>query len=158
MIGLRSGAPSFVSQKKDVLLTLFAAGALTCCAAHQASSGTQPDAASGQSVHQGPYTCCAKGEGVGCCTGARPGTCFQYGGVEGDCTPELGTFDGKDICALCCPGLQAISQLTPAEGGATDAGTACLEEGPASLLVCTACGDGRCGPGENSCNCPADCH
>ncbi len=144
---------------------------IAACAASSAPKGandaaaatpdeTDASADSGR-YQQGVYTCCAEGEGRACCppetlpdpaTG-RSATCFQYGGVLGRCVEAGGTLEGKDICATCCPGLTRTGREAPMG----DAG-ACEDEGPPSLLVCVACGDGTCGAGENPCNCPADCN
>jgi len=100
---------------------------------------------------QGIYLCCAKGEERTCCppdtlpdpSVGRIATCFQYGGVRGDCTPEGQQLEAKDICSLCCPGLVRIS--------------GCNAVPHPSVFTCAVCGDGVCGPGEATCNCPADC-
>jgi hypothetical protein len=116
------------------------------------SCAGQSTNAGGMSSDSGdPYTCCAKGEGTACCSGAPAGTCFPYGGVEGDCVSAGGMFDGKEICALCCAGLTRVHLVGSGDGGA------CVLDGPPSLFVCVACGDGTCGAGENTCNCPGDC-
>lgn len=137
-------------------LVLFVAAGVGC-GARALPKSVPTDAASFASYRQGAYLCCAKGEGLSCCGGATTGTCFGYGGTLGDCTPEGNTLDGKDICSICCPGLTRVSLSMPSEAGAGDA-AACVGEGPPSLLLCVACGDGVCGPSENSCNCPTDCH
>jgi len=49
----------------------------------------------------------------------------------------------------CCSGLTTIICSTPTGGGM------CLTS--SDCFVCTLCGDGLCGPGENVCNCPEDC-
>jgi hypothetical protein len=51
----------------------------------------------------------------------------------------------------CCCGLHAIRP--PTHG----AGECSYNEGGTGLHVCAACGDGRCGAGEDRCNCPRDC-
>jgi hypothetical protein len=98
----------------------------------------------------GPYTCCAPNEGLGCCEGKRPGTCFQYGGIFGTCLNHGSKFDGKIICAHCC------EDLTRAEIHETF-GDACRSTGPPSVFICVLCGDGVCSPEENRCRCPQDC-
>lgn len=52
--------------------------------------------------------------------------------------------------AACCPGLTAevIAERDDATGLCVDMDGA---------MVCLACGDGQCGPGESDCNCPQDC-
>jgi hypothetical protein len=51
----------------------------------------------------------------------------------------------------CCPGLKPIAPVVP------DKNNNC----PTTILlgssICTKCGDGTCGLGENKCNCPSDC-
>lgn len=68
------------------------------------------------------------------------------------CHSEGQDIDGKDIGAgaRCCPGLTAISSSQPDNGK-------CVNFAPPSILICTHCGDGVCGQGENPCNCPSDC-
>lgn len=48
----------------------------------------------------------------------------------------------------CCTGLKKISV-------AVANGDMCIMN--AGSFLCTKCGDGKCGTGENACNCPADC-
>ncbi len=86
-----------------------------------------------------PNACVAcTSEADGNVTGYVPGEC------EG-CSGE-GEFAGRK--EGCCPGLVAIGCE------ASDKSGECLECG--SGFVCTRCGDGVCGPGENKCNC-VDC-
>jgi hypothetical protein len=109
------------------------------------------DAAVDGRYTQGIYSCCAKGEERSCCppeslpdpSVGRTATCFTYGGVRGDCTPEGEQLEAKDICSICCPGLTRLEICDPSF--------------PPSAFVCGACGNGECGPGESACNCPADC-
>jgi len=72
--------------------------------------------------------------------------------ARGACRGEGQDIDGKDIGTggRCCPGLTAIPSSQPDDGG-------CTNSAPPSILVCTYCGDGICGQGENRCNCPTDC-
>ncbi len=49
----------------------------------------------------------------------------------------------------CCEGLVPVDCSSPGAGGECD--------GCAGAFICTACGDGVCGPGENICRCPEDC-
>ena len=102
------------------------------------------------SVHNwtmiGSYRCCLPGEGTTCCEGVHNNLCYGYGGFRGQCIAEGGGFDGKDSCALCCPGL-------------IRGNIACVDSPDfvASGFVCILCGDGVCGAAEDECNCPADC-
>ena len=69
---------------------------------------------------------------------------------QAECVPEGGWFSivGPDD-NQCCEGL------TPIQSAVYDAATGmCMA---ASALVCTYCGNGECGLGENICNCPEDC-
>jgi hypothetical protein len=109
---------------------------------------------------RGVYRCCAPGQGTACCAGTPQGTCFQYGGVYDACVMAGDELDGKVICAACCAGLVRVPHLVvgasvpPPMDGLPDG---CDAAGAESSFVCTACGDGACGDGENVCNCPADC-
>lgn len=115
------------------------------------ADGDVADASAGGRYSQGVYSCCAKGEGLACCPReslpdpsiGRTATCFAYGGTRHDCAGPGETFDGKDICSICCPGLMRLASCDP--------------NAPISVFVCAACGDGTCGPGEGKCNCPEDC-
>ena len=49
----------------------------------------------------------------------------------------------------CCPGLTYVGCDLPATGGEC--------EPCAGASYCANCGDGICGPGENTCRCPQDC-
>ena len=49
----------------------------------------------------------------------------------------------------CCDGLVRLDEAYP------DGNGGCQPE--ENAYICTRCGDGMCGLGENTCNCPADC-
>lgn len=68
----------------------------------------------------------------------------------GDCVPAGGSVPVIPNAPFCCPGLQLIGCERPGADGTCPAGC----EGAS---ICAACGDGVCGPGENPCNCFADC-
>ncbi|MBU1204711.1 MAG: DNRLRE domain-containing protein [Nanoarchaeota archaeon] len=51
--------------------------------------------------------------------------------------------------AVCCKGLKNVGNSKPVNGVCTS------YKNPS--FVCTKCGDGNCGLGENYCNCPEDC-
>lgn len=125
------------------------------------TSATDPDGGSVSGRYKvGPYSCCAPGEGRTCCApetlpdpaSGRTATCFQYGGVTGDCTHAGKTYSARDICSKCCDGLKRIEAQEPTESGD------CEDNAPPGIFFCAACGDGTCSDGENKCNCPADCH
>ena len=67
-----------------------------------------------------------------------------------ECVPtgeQYNELDQPD--AHCCAGLTATPALTEVSGECAAPRCPCF--------VCVNCGDGTCGPGENACNCPADC-
>ena len=68
----------------------------------------------------------------------------------GDCWGEGEMFSLLDPAQVCCPGLVTIQASEPMPGGL------CMFL--SDVAVCTYCGDGDCGLGENICNCPADCY
>ena len=65
------------------------------------------------------------------------------------CSGEGEIISLLDPAQVCCPGLTTIEAAEPLPGGG------CMSI--ADVAVCTFCGDGACGLGENICNCPADC-
>ena len=65
-----------------------------------------------------------------------------------ECIPEGGTVPLIPDYPDCCEGLTLIDQAIYIDGG-------CIPVGGQG--VCTFCGDGICGLGENLCNCPEDC-
>jgi hypothetical protein len=155
---------------------IFGAGELGCgrSGTHDARSMTAAPADAGASLQtdgggvgavgydeDGPYRCCAPDAGTSCCVGTKTGFCFEYGGIYKTCTGPGQQYEGKVICARCCPGLARTTIVHP--GDAVPSSVDGLPDGcdegdePGGLGVCIACGDGACGPGENFCNCPADC-
>jgi hypothetical protein len=77
---------------------------------------------------------------------------------------ELGAiFDGKNQpVQSCCAGLTAIDfhdSIATCDGGCAPEPShpQCSSVLFPGTKVCTMCGDGTCGVGENSCNCPSDC-
>lgn len=67
---------------------------------------------------------------------------------EDSCEPEGSTASGKEF-TQCCEGLTSISPEEPVNGKCQPFGM--------DFGVCSQCGNGICGPGENYCNCPRDC-
>jgi len=65
------------------------------------------------------------------------------------CTAEGQRYSIHPGSLSCCPGLSAISCASPDVGGNCQS---CV-----GASVCTQCGNGICGAGENKCNCPSDC-
>src|SRR5687768_2786878 len=88
---------------------------------------------------QGAYKCCGKGHGTSCCNGAKPGLCFSYGGIYGECRGLGAQYDGKVVCAFCCDGLVAVGAEEVVPGA--DGGTMCQRRA-LSLLQCVKCGNG----------------
>jgi len=69
--------------------------------------------------------------------------------TEENCTIEGETFAAYPGEGVCCEGLTAIGGCGPVDGE--------CGEGCSGGVVCTNCGNGECGLGENICNCPDDC-
>jgi hypothetical protein len=91
--------------------------------------------------------CTACGDGV-CGVGENQCNCEKD--CQRPCLAAGETFEDKDPEGHCCDGLTAVLDRTFQErGGCVDPKCECY--------VCTACGDGVCGPGESLCNCLADC-
>jgi len=77
---------------------------------------------------------------------SRPGQpCVELGQI---CEPE-GAAASSKYFTQCCAGLTQVLDVRPVNGQ-------CVQFGP-DYGICTRCGNGTCGAGENSCNCPADC-
>jgi len=102
----------------------------------------------------GPYWTCVAGECVGEC-GEWPAEIIECAGL---CYPEGTHFQLDDGApnAICCPGLTAVDDTFPVEPAGSDWIWEC-ESFDCACYVCTACGDGECGVGENCCNCFEDC-
>jgi len=67
---------------------------------------------------------------------------------EDCCIPEGGEGPVVPGGPECCPGLVELAKYFIEDG-------MCIPM--VGVFVCTSCGDGMCGPGEDVCNCPADC-
>ncbi len=65
------------------------------------------------------------------------------------CIPEGEGFEAVDEYTVCCEGLTSVDDCVGWDGGCECPNCPCY--------VCTKCGNGECGPGENHCNCPEDC-
>ncbi|MBN2067237.1 MAG: hypothetical protein JW744_02100, partial [Candidatus Diapherotrites archaeon] len=79
----------------------------------------------------------AGGEGsTNCARDCGPVACIEEG---------IGGISGTDSC---CEGLTDSGVCGSLEGFCT-----CSD----GFFVCTQCGNGACGLGENACNCPQDC-
>ena len=106
--------------------------------------------------YNGIYLCCAKGDGTSCCD-EYDGGCDQYGGVYGDCIGAGDEFDGKVFCAFRCEGLEVEEPQVETTEVFEAYTKGCGPGAPMSVVICVACDDGVCGPGENWCICPNDC-
>ena len=51
----------------------------------------------------------------------------------------------------------ALARGTPVDAPDSDGGTCSTPFNLDPTRICTRCGNGQCGAGENRCNCPADC-
>jgi len=67
-----------------------------------------------------------------------------------NCTKEGESYVVYPASLSCCEGLTPISCSKPFNDTCPSA--ICI-----GASICTKCGDGVCGPGENKCNCPEDC-
>jgi hypothetical protein len=95
--------------------------------------------------------------------------------APGDLVATVGAPDASPPNGGCVD--EAVEGVDPPQGEAPVAPRACcagltrapvykgsilrLDEcqvAPGGRFLCIRCGDGRCGKGENVCNCPADCH
>lgn len=67
------------------------------------------------------------------------------------CIPEGSSFENAETTdGICCEGLSPIPQCSINPDGQ------CLCKN-CPCYTCVKCGDGTCGPGESTCNCPGDC-
>jgi len=87
------------------------------------------------------------------CIQVRPEKCLGEGeGIGHAISPEGLEEVAKQKDVLCCEGLTKVSDsIRPDSAGK------CEQVIGYAGSVCTYCGDGVCGKGENACNCPLDC-
>jgi hypothetical protein len=92
----------------------------------------------------------------------RPGaSCLLWSTLEEkarNCKKE-GEVANLKLLLFCCPSLK-YSDLSEPVAEPADGSEACKDQVEKRLMedkVCTQCGNGSCGVGENLCNCPADC-
>ena len=112
----------------------------------------QPGAGGGAA--KGPEGPCEDAHGTRTCCG-RPGEIQGSNCVPRDlaekqstgCVAEGNQRSGKTFDPPCCEGLVQVALTVDKQecASAPDAN------------VCAKCGDGTCGLGEDTCNCPADC-
>jgi hypothetical protein len=83
---------------------------------------------------------------------SRPGADLTPAGDgTGGCYPEGAKFTSTTPAGKCCAKLVPVTDSTP-----TGTPGGCLVP-KCPCYVCTNCGDGLCGKGENGCNCAKDC-
>lgn len=91
----------------------------------------------------GPSTRAKLNKLYGC--GKTPPACVKEGVTGG-----LEVVNNEAYTKPCCNGLTSLSTNFDNNCNRTQ-----VKEG--SSYICTACGNGICGKGENTCNCPTDC-
>ena len=123
-----------------------AAGCPTDCSATSCGAPTRPvcdpttrQCACGHDCTDNPTWCAALESCMSVCSPGGGCVC------KGSCVAEgqVSAFRG------CCPGLVQVAYYQDT--------TSCTNPEGAGFIVCTACGDQKCGLGENPCNCPEDC-
>lgn len=97
--------------------------------------------------------------------GAVMAACLTIGvagcGADASCTEEGGIVHrNKEQHEQCCGQADLIGVWDPVTD--TDVSTpglpdGCVDHGNVDGWMCAICGNGTCGPGENTCNCPEDC-
>jgi hypothetical protein len=98
--------------------------------------------------HPGTRVCCGRpNEQAGA-------NCVPWSLLDKPCTRD-GMVGRSKLFDVCCRGLTVVPWSVPVVEPRGDGGDCSLVDEYA--FVCVQCGDGRCGPGENRCNCPADC-
>jgi hypothetical protein len=118
-----------------------------------AASGTEQDC--DRVTDAGARICCGRAGEIpelSCVDLSLPGGEF---GVWRECLTEGIEFDAKFAGATCCEGLTRTDSYREGDGG-TEA-PSCVASAAPSTKVCRPCGNGVCDPGEDRCNCLADC-
>lgn len=119
-----------------------------CCKPGKHPDYCEPNCEGRECGDDGCDGSCGECEGGFECT--PEGKCEALCIVEGDSLD----LDGKGL--PCCEGLTVLPHFKTKPGDDCDAAQCCFWCGQEEGLVCAACGDGVCGPGENACNCE-DC-
>jgi hypothetical protein len=123
-----------------------AAGCPTDCSATSCGAAMRPvcdpttrQCGCGYDCTDNPAWCAARESCMSVCSPGGGCVC------KGSCVAEgqVSIFRG------CCPGLVQVFYYQDT--------TTCTNPEGAGFIVCTACGDQKCGLGENLCNCPEDC-
>ena len=121
-----------------------------CCSGLTPLSPTYPTSEGGCTpiVPDGSFICAKCGDGV-CGKGENVCNCPV------DCGPKKCIEEGKQgnvfINEKCCPGLTQSPLYTLVSSAGE-----CIAL-PGGDFICTKCGDGICGKGEDNCVCPEDC-
>ena len=106
------------------------------------------------------YSCTNSVCGNGTCeTDETAATCAADCGTTA-CVSEGSQMGVYLNSPKCCAGLSAISVFaacSDAIQSSSGISSASIKIPSYGVSVCTKCGDGICGLGENKCNCPADC-
>jgi len=84
---------------------------------------------------------------LNCPNGCKDGACIKETDIKPECIKEGARGTSGDVC---CKGLKNVGNWAPMSNGE------CTNYRNPSF-ICTNCGDGNCGLGENYCNCPEDC-
>lgn len=107
------------------------------------SDGTCPDDCVGSEI------CANCGNGT-CGKGENKCNCPKDCKEDIPCVEEGESIPASPAGSVCCSGLESISCEKPDSTGKCPGSCSGAD-------VCTKCGDGKCGKGENKCNCPRDC-
>ncbi|MEY4580204.1 MAG: hypothetical protein RL701_4907 [Pseudomonadota bacterium] len=109
-----------------------------------------------QVTDAGALYCCGRASeipGITCIDRTQDGG--EYG-IYGRCREVGEDIERKVVGARCCDGAVAAG-LFAVVLKSQDYPTGCMRQGPPSLAVCLACGNGNCEADENRCNCDKDC-
>lgn len=100
--------------------------------------------------------CGPDGCGGSCGTCPDGDVCSPEGKCKAPCVDEGDLLGPDEDVPACCEGLTALPEFKLNPGDDCDGVDCCFWCDQMEGLVCTACGDGVCGLGENACNCE-DC-
>jgi hypothetical protein len=79
--------------------------------------------------------------------------------IHEDASETCGKAGSYNPSKPCCPGLERRCGWPESDGRCQDSSGAARHraDGPTDFGLCLPCGNGRCDPLENACNCPQDC-
>ncbi|HAI98732.1 TPA: hypothetical protein DCL30_04325 [Candidatus Peribacteria bacterium] len=118
-----------------------------CCVGLTQISRAIPGGGDQCIMMMGSFTCTKCGDGL---CGAGENHCNCEVDCPSECLAEGETGSPVMNSSPCCEGLKAVPTSVPGDGGTCS--VSILEQ-----FVCTLCGNGECGTGENRCNCVEDC-